>query len=163
MRALAIPFGISVMLDGASIVSCLAALTWFAAELVAAPFCGFVASSSTFREAIACNCVAFSSTLPEIWPIEAFMVKENLKVYGEFQNIETRQKIQTEIKNYKKTVDYDSNYICHKHLVCRKLLTISWRFEYNFCLGNQLLYIKLQTLKKKNKCKFFGKFSSGKF
>lgn len=63
VRALATPFGMSV---GASMVSCLAAAaTWLAAELVAAPFCGLVASSSTFSEAMACSWVAFSSTLPE--------------------------------------------------------------------------------------------------
>lgn len=37
-KAFATPFGMSAMLDGANMVSCLAALTWLAAELVAAPF-----------------------------------------------------------------------------------------------------------------------------
>lgn len=81
VRALATPFGISGMLDGASIVSCLAALTWFAAELVAAPFCGFVASRSTFREAMACSCVAFSSTLPKTLPKRAQLILKTGKVF----------------------------------------------------------------------------------
>lgn len=38
--------------------------TWLAADVEAAPRCGLVASSSTFREAMACSWVAFSSTLP---------------------------------------------------------------------------------------------------
>lgn len=54
------PFGRSP----ASAVSFKLNLTWFAAVDVAAPLCGFVASSSTFNDAIACNCVAFSSTFP---------------------------------------------------------------------------------------------------
>lgn len=47
------------------VVSLDAAPEYWAAVDVAAPLCGLVASSSTFSEAIACSCVAFSSTLPE--------------------------------------------------------------------------------------------------
>lgn len=66
VKALATPLGMSAMPDGASIVSCFVAiLMWLAADVVVAPFCGLVASKSTFSDAIACNCVAFSSTLPE--------------------------------------------------------------------------------------------------
>ena len=54
------PFGRSL----AKVVSFRLILTWFAADEVAAPRCGLVASSSTFSDAIACSCVAFSSTLP---------------------------------------------------------------------------------------------------
>lgn len=54
------PFGRSPT-KGVSLKLILALL---AAVDVAAPRCGFVASSKTFKEAIACNCVAFSSTLP---------------------------------------------------------------------------------------------------
>lgn len=55
------PFGRSVL---AKVVSFKLILTWLAADVVAAPRCGFVASKRTFSDAIACNCVAFSSTLP---------------------------------------------------------------------------------------------------
>lgn len=48
------------------VVSLKLILTLLAAVDVAAPLCGFVASSNTFKEAIACNCVAFSSTLPGV-------------------------------------------------------------------------------------------------
>lgn len=48
----------------ANVVSFKLSFTWLAAVDVAAPRCGFVASSSTFKEAMACNWVAFSSTLP---------------------------------------------------------------------------------------------------
>lgn len=54
------PFGRSL----AKVVSLKLILTWFAADDVAAPRWGLVASSSTFNDAIACSCVAFSSTLP---------------------------------------------------------------------------------------------------
>jgi len=57
-----LPFGRSL----ANVVSFKLILTWFAAVDVAAPLCGLVASSKTFNDAIACNCVAFSSTLPKI-------------------------------------------------------------------------------------------------
>lgn len=59
------PFGRSPT----KVVSLKLIFTWLAAVDVAAPRCGFVASSRTFKEAIACNCVAFSSTLPAIKPI----------------------------------------------------------------------------------------------
>ena len=52
----------------ASVVSLRFILTWFAADDVAAPRCGLVASNSTLSEAIACSCVAFSSTFPGIEP-----------------------------------------------------------------------------------------------
>lgn len=55
-----LPFGRSPT----SVVSLKLIFTLLAAVLVAAPLCGFVASSKTFKEAIACNCVAFSSTFP---------------------------------------------------------------------------------------------------
>lgn len=55
-----LPFGRSP----ASVVSLKLILTLLAAVDVATPRCGFVASSNTFKEAIACNCVAFSSTFP---------------------------------------------------------------------------------------------------
>lgn len=41
-----------------------AVCTFLAAETDAVPGFGLVASSSAFRDAIACSCVAFSSTLP---------------------------------------------------------------------------------------------------
>lgn len=56
-----LPFGRSDV----KLVSRKLILTWLAADVEAAPLCGFVASSSTFSEAIACSCVAFSSTLPK--------------------------------------------------------------------------------------------------
>lgn len=55
-----LPFGRSPT----RVVSLKLILTLLAAVDVAAPRCGFVASSKTFKEAIACNCVAFSSTFP---------------------------------------------------------------------------------------------------
>lgn len=55
-----LPFGRSPT----SVVSLKLIFTLLAAVDVAAPLCGFVASSKTFKEAIACNCVAFSSTFP---------------------------------------------------------------------------------------------------
>lgn len=48
------------------VVSLKLILTLLAAVDVAAPRCGFVASNRTLREAIACSCVAFSSTFPTI-------------------------------------------------------------------------------------------------
>lgn len=57
-----LPFGRSPT----NVVSLKLILTLLAAVDVATPRCGFVASSNTFKEAIACNCVAFSSTLPNI-------------------------------------------------------------------------------------------------
>lgn len=55
-----LPFGRS------NVVSLKLILTLLAAVDVAVPLCGFVASSRTFNEAIACSCVAFSSTLPAV-------------------------------------------------------------------------------------------------
>lgn len=54
------PFGRSPT----NVVSLKLILTLFAAVNVAVPLCGFVASNSTLSDAIACNCVAFSSTFP---------------------------------------------------------------------------------------------------
>lgn len=56
-----LPFGRSPT----RVVSLKLIFTLLAAVDVAAPLCGFVASSKTFKEAIACNCVAFSSTFPK--------------------------------------------------------------------------------------------------
>lgn len=61
----AMPLGTSEAADEGGSASAVSCLMWLAADVVAAPFWGFVASRSTFKEAIACNCVAFSSTFPE--------------------------------------------------------------------------------------------------